>query len=121
MALQTQNQIKFELKLNEQTEFSRLLQKAIDEAFSSVSNDNNKAIYNHLENTFKIKKQEIPNKLAEFANAIEATFGLAAELIEIRIMANVHKHINNHAYYPKDDKVVFSEYLADVRRFLASN
>ena len=120
MTLQTQTQTQFELKIKNKTEFNQILLQAVDEAFSSFSNGNNQAIYNHLECTFKIKKQEIPNKLTEFTDAIEQTFGLAVGLIEIRIMESLHKRFRDHAYYPKDNGVVFSEYLADLQRFLAS-
>lgn len=118
MTLQTQTQTQFELKIKNKTEFNQILLDVIDDAFSSFSNDNNQAIYNHLECVFKIKKQEIPNKLIEFTDAIEQTFGLAAGLIETRIMAKLHAKVQGHAYYLKNNELFFSEYLDNLQTFL---
>ena len=120
MTLQTQTQTQFELKIKNKTEFNQILLQAIDEAFSTLSNGNNQAIYNHLESAFKIKKQEIPNKLTEFTDAIEQTFGLAAGLIEISIMAKLHEKVQGHAYYLKNDELFFDDYLDNLQAFLTS-
>ena len=120
MTLQTQTQTQFELKIKNKTEFNQILLQAIDEAFSTLSNDNNQAIYNHLESIFKIKTQELPNKLTEFTDAIEQTFGLAAGLIEIRIMAKLHAKVQSNAYYLKSNELFFAEYLVNLQAFFTS-
>ena len=56
-------------------EFEKLLIEAIDESFSSLGESPKQAILFHLENTFKIKKQEIPNKIDSFDHAIKKLFG----------------------------------------------
>lgn len=51
--------------------FEKLLLEAVDEALSSLEDSSKQAMYFRLEKTFDIKKQDIPYKIEEFANAIE--------------------------------------------------
>jgi hypothetical protein len=53
------------------SEFEKLLIEAIAESFSSLGESPKQAILFHLENTFKIEEQEIPNKLESFDYAIK--------------------------------------------------
>ena len=92
--------------------FRRLLLEAVDEALSSLGDSVRQAIYFHLERKFNIKKQEIPNKIEEFADAIEEIFGLGAKLLEIRIMKSLYeKDGHMFKYFPEKDELLFTEYM----------
>ena len=52
-------------------EFEKLLVEAIDESFYSLGESPKQAILFHLENTFKIDKQKIPDKIDSFDNALK--------------------------------------------------
>ena len=91
---------------------------AIDESFSSFSNVDKQEIYFHLENTFKIKKQEIPCRIKDFADAIEQIFGIGAKLIEIMIIEAIHKRIPDFMFTPKKGVVTLKEYATSLRTFL---
>jgi hypothetical protein len=52
-------------------ESEKLLVEAIDESFSSLGESPKQAILFHLENTFQIKKQKIPNRIDSFDNALK--------------------------------------------------
>jgi hypothetical protein len=99
-------------------EFKVAIIETIDEIFSSFSNLDKQKIYFHLENAFKIKKQEIPCKIEDFADAIEQMFGVGAKLIEIRIIEALHKRIPDFMFSPKKGAVIFKEYVANLRAFL---
>jgi hypothetical protein len=99
-------------------EFKVAIIETIDEIFSSFSNLDKQKIYFHLENSFKIKKQEIPCKIEDFADAIEQMFGVGAKLIEIRIIEALHKRIPDFMFSPKKGAVIFKEYVANLRAFL---
>ena len=99
-------------------EFNTALVETVDKSLSSFCNLNKEAFYLRLENTFNIKKQEIPNKLEEFADAIEQTFGIGAKLIEIKIIQVLHKRIPGFVFFPKKGDVDFKEYVASLRAFL---
>ena len=92
--------------------------EAIDESFSSLSNLDKQEIYFHLENAFKIKKQEIPCKIEDFADALEQMFGIGAKLIEIRIIEALYQRIPDFMFYSKKGAVIFKEYVVSLRTFL---
>ena len=92
--------------------------EAIDESFSIFSNLEKRIVYLHLENDFKIKKQEIPFKIEDFADAIEQMLGIGAKVIEIRILEALHKRIPDLMFSPKKGDVIFKEYVASLRTFL---
>jgi len=98
--------------------FETAIIEAVDEGFSPFGHSSKQAIYFHLENTFKITKQEIPYKIEEFADAIEQIFGAGAKLIEIRIIEALHKRIQDFVHLPKKRELVFTEYVANLRAFL---
>lgn len=96
--------------------FSRLLLEAVDEALSSLGDSVKQTIYFHLQKTFEINKQEIPDKIEEFANALEEMFGLGAKLLEIRIMKSFYeKDGHTFKYSPKRDELLFTEYMVAAR------
>jgi len=99
-------------------EFKVTIIETVDESFSSFSNLDKQAVYLHLENTFKIKKQEIPCKIEDFADAIEQMFGIGAKLVEIRIIEALHKRIPEFVFFPKKGAIGFKEYVASLRAFL---
>ena len=47
--------------------FEELLLGAIDEALASLGDSAKQAVYFHLENKFKITKNEIPERIEDFA------------------------------------------------------
>jgi hypothetical protein len=99
-------------------EFKVAILETVDESLSSFSNLDKQVVYLHLENTFKIKKQEIPCEIEDFADAIEQMFGVGAKLVEIRIMEALHKRIPEFVFFPKKRDVGFKEYVASLRAFL---
>jgi len=91
--------------------------EAVDEVFSSIGHSCKQAIYFRLENTFKIKKQEIPLKIEDFANAIEQIFGIGAKFIEMKIIEVLHEKTQDFVYFPEKEDLVFTEYVAGLRSF----
>ena len=58
------------------------------------------SIYSHLEDLFKIRKQEIPSRLSDFSNALEQIFGLGARHLEILFMKNLHAKVEVTCKWP---------------------
>lgn len=77
--------------------FDQLLLEAVDEGLSSLGEAGKASIYIHLERTFNIRKQEIPNKLDGFSNALHRVFGLGARHLEILIMEKLHQKIESQS------------------------
>jgi hypothetical protein len=94
------------------------LLSAIDESLSSFGDSFKQVIYFQLANTYHIKKQEIPDKIDEFADAIEEIFGIGAKLIEMKIIKTVYEKVAGFTYIADKKDLIFTEYIENLRRFL---
>jgi hypothetical protein len=101
-----------------ENKFEASITEAIDESLASFKSLNKQEIYAYLENAFKIRKQEIPCKIEDFADAINQMFGIGAKLIEIKIIEAVHKRMPEFMFTPRRGAVIFKEYVASLRAFL---
>ena len=106
--------------------FDQLLSDAIDEGLSSLGENVQISIYFHLENLFKIRKQDIPSKLSDFSNALEQIFSLGARHLEILFMKNLHARVEVTCKWPAIEhplskwivpEMTFQEYV----RFMQQN
>lgn len=92
--------------------FRTLLLEAVEESLSTLGETSKQAVYYHLQESFNIRKQEIPDKTYEFAFAIEKMFGEGAKLLEIQIMKNLHKKTDGTPkHYYSGEELSFTEYL----------
>jgi hypothetical protein len=80
-------------KNKEYKKFNDVIQKSIDEAFSSLGESVKKSIYFHLEHDFRIPKKEIPLRISEFSDALDRIFGLGARYLELLIMKNLNEKV----------------------------
>ena len=94
------------------------LLSAVDESLSSFGESFKQVIYFHLANTYHIKKHEIPNKINEFADAIEEIFGIGAKLIEMKIIKALYEKVDGFTYIAEKEDLIFTEYIENLRRFL---
>ena len=100
--------------------FEELLLEAIDGGFSALGESAKAAIYFQLEKTSKIKRQEIPYRIEEFADAIERMFGTGAKLVEIQIMKFLFTRVGcTFKSYQGQAILEFTEYIAAIK--LAKN
>ena len=97
-------------------EFEELLLEAIDEGLASIRESSKQAIYFHLEKGFNIKRQEIPDKIADFQDAIEKIFGLGASFLEIPIMKRLYEKVGQTVQLQGSEDFTFTEYVTAVRR-----
>lgn len=93
-------------------DFDKLLLEAVDEALSSLGDSSKQAIYFCLEKNFAIKRQDIPDKIQELANALENILGGGAKILEIQIMKHIYEKVGNgFKYFPEKDELLFTEYV----------
>jgi len=100
------------------TTFEVAVTESIDAILSLLGNINKQAIYRYLENRYGIKKEEIPNNIAEFAEAFEQTFGSVAKLIEIKIIERLHAKYENFSYVPADGEIDFLEFISNFQMYM---
>jgi hypothetical protein len=98
------------------SEFEKLLLEAIDEGLSSLGDSAKQALYFHLERNFDLKKQEIPQKIEEFAEALQKILGAGASFLEILIMKNLYKKIGGSLDWQESEKFSFPQYVAAAKR-----
>jgi hypothetical protein len=97
-------------------EFDKLLLSSIDEALNSLGESVKQSIYFHVENKFKIPREEIPENLKEFQTSLEKIFGVGARFIEILIMKNLYLKIGIPLKMNKEGELEFIEYVATAKR-----
>jgi len=100
------------------TAFETAIAEAIDDVLSAFGNHVKQTVYHHLENSYDIKRNEIPIKIEDFADAIEQTFGPVAKLIEIKIIERLHAEYRDFLYVPKKDELDFAEFVFNFQRYL---
>ena len=104
------------IKYHALDEFNLIMLEAVDEALSFLGESAKRAIYYHLEEKFKIRREEIPIKIDDFVEAIEEIFGMGAKIIEMQIMKSLYKRVgHNFKYVPKEKDLLFTAYMKAVR------
>jgi hypothetical protein len=96
--------------------FENLLLEAVDEALASLGDSAKQAIYYHLEDKFKITKNEIPNRLKDFTEGLEKIFGLGARFIEILIMKKLYEKVGQPLEWNESKELVFLDYVTAAKQ-----
>jgi len=84
-------------------DFNEILLASIDEALSSLGENVAAAIYFHLENTFNIKREEIPQRISDFSDALEKLFGIGARTLEILCMEKLYSKVKVSYNWPEHE------------------
>jgi hypothetical protein len=95
--------------------FDKLLLEIMDETLSCIGDSLSARIYFHLEKSFGLKRLDIPNKVEEFASALEQIFGKGAFLLESRIMRRLFSKACCLVECCAPEGFEFSEYIGMVR------
>jgi len=75
-------------------DFEKTLLKAVDHALLSLGESPRRAIYYHLDKSFKLQREEIPEDTDEFSQALNSIFGPGAEVIKRIIVKNLYSKLN---------------------------
>jgi len=95
--------------------FNRLLLGSIDEALFSLGESSRQSIYFHVEHTFRLPRNEIPENLCRFQSALEKIFGGSSRLIEILIMKSLYGKINEPLLIGNNEELEFIAYIEAAR------
>ncbi len=94
---------------------------AFDESLEAFGESVRHVVYFHLKNVHQVNRCEIPSRIDEFAATIEEIFGVRAKLIEMKIMETLHARTAGFVYRPKDNNLIFRDYVQSLRHFMASS
>jgi hypothetical protein len=100
-----------------QSRFEEILLAAIEEGLSSLGDSPKQAILFHLECSFKIKKECIPENIPEFAKALEKVFGPGALYLEKLIAKRLNEKLGLE--FEDAERWDFLEYVNDVKKRLS--
>ncbi|MEM2338562.1 MAG: hypothetical protein QXL91_01770 [Candidatus Bathyarchaeia archaeon] len=75
-------------------DFQKTILEAIEEGLETLGESPKQAILFHVENTFKLQKEEIPQNLTEFKKALETIFGPGAPYLEKLILEKLCNKLN---------------------------
>ncbi len=95
-----------------ESDFEKLLLLAVDKALSSLGESSKQAIYFYLDKNFSIEKQEIPEKIEPFKEALEEVFGVGASFLEVLIMKRLYETIGGNFQWKESDEFTFAEYVS---------
>jgi hypothetical protein len=70
--------------------FNQILLSAIDESLFALGEDIKLLVYLHLDETYHMKREQIPSKIEEFSDALEKIFGVGARYLEILFMQQLY-------------------------------
>jgi len=99
-------------RLKSSREFNQLILEAVDEGLSILGGDPVKsAFYYHLEKRAKIKRNEIPDKLAAFHDALADLFFDGSVILERRISRHLYGRLGLEL--PTDDGFSISDYVRE--------
>ncbi len=75
----------------EPTGFHEVVINALDQVFSAIGSGPKISLYCLLERKYNLRQEDIPERIGDFANAIEQIFGTSALLIELKIMKKIRQ------------------------------
>lgn len=96
--------------------FEKLLLEAVDEALASLGDSAKQSIYFHLENKFEIERDEIPQRVEDFAEGLEKIFGVGAQFLEILIMKELYERVGRPLEWRRSKRLMFTEYVSAAKR-----
>jgi len=100
-------------------EFEDTLLGAVDFAFCSLGKSCRRALYFHLETTFRLPRRQIPERLEEFDKALETIFKGGAAFLEKLILRKLCEMLGVRAV--EDDAPDFVESIFMIRSMSSSS
>ena len=100
-------------------EFNEALLEAVDYAFSSLGESCRRALYFHLETTFRLPRRQIPERPEEFDEALKTIFKRGAAFLEKLILRKLREMLGVSAV--EDDALDFVESISMIRSISSSS
>jgi len=92
-------------------EFEKLFMEAVDESLKSLGESCRQMVFFHLENTYSVKRKDIPKKPKAFAEGLEKIFGEGALVLEKIVVKTLYSKLGLE--YEDKKAFVFMDYLRD--------
>ena len=94
-------------------DFDKLVLEAVDEGLKVLGESGRQMLFFHLENSYSIKKPDIPRKPEAFAEGLEKIFGVGSFIIEKLIIESLCSKLG--LKYEEKRDYSFRDYLKEVK------
>ncbi len=94
--------------------FSQVLLDCVDEGLSVLGNEPRQAVYQYLATIHSLDREEIPDKIDEFATGLKKALGGASRVIERLILKKLFQKIGSTFRETAD--LEFTDYVQDAKR-----
>jgi hypothetical protein len=99
-------------------DFNNIFLDAIDQSLSVLGESSKTSIYFHLEKTYGVKKQDIPQKPEDFIVAMEKLFGPGSKFIANLILRSLCQKTGLNVEEGIIKNLSFAETLSVVRKMM---
>ncbi len=94
--------------------FARLFLECVDEGLSVLGNEPRLAVYQYLSTMCSLQREEIPDKVEEFAGGLRKAMGGASRVMERIILRKLFQKIGSS--FRETPDLEFADYVAEARR-----
>lgn len=94
--------------------FSQVLLDCVDEGLSVLGNEPRQAVYQYLATIHSLDREQIPDKVDEFAAGLKRALGGASRVIERLILKKLFQKIGSTFRETADFE--FADYVQDAKR-----
>jgi predicted CopG family antitoxin len=100
--------------LSKPPSFSQVLLECVDDGLSVLGNEPRKAVYQYLFTIHSLEREQIPDKVDEFASGMKKALGSSSRVIERLILKKLFQRIGSTFREVQD--LEFADYVKDARR-----
>lgn len=94
--------------------FNQLLLECVDDGLSVLGHEPQQAVYHFLLTICSLPREEVPNRVEDFASGLKKALGGASKVIERVILRKLFERTGSVFREIPDSS--FNEYVADARR-----
>ncbi len=94
--------------------FSQVLLDCVDEGLSVLGSEPRQAVYQYLATIHSLEREQIPDKVDEFAAGLKKALGGASRVIERLILKKLFLRIGST--FRETSDLEFADYVRDARR-----
>jgi hypothetical protein len=94
--------------------FNEVLLDCVDEALSVLGNEPRQAVYQYLSTIHSLDREQIPDKVDQFAAGLKKALGGASRVIERLILKKLFQRIGSPFRETAD--LEFTDYVGEARR-----
>jgi len=94
--------------------FSQVLLDCVDEGLSVLGNEPRQAVYQYLATIHSLDREQIPDKVDEFATGLKKALGSASRVIERLILKKLFQRTGST--FRETAELEFADYVRDAKR-----